>query len=442
MDRGSTSQKKILMRPASSKVSNLLKLVQEREMSRKNYVKQHDHLNKDENKQQSDLLLVPNLTKDCIIEILLRLPLESLWDSRLVCKLWFKMINTSFLADAFFLKSELGFIFQMPVQEGKESDRLFCVDERLHASKSISIFCSIVKKQKKLQMHYMEIKDGECHVKELDISCFGRIIATCDGLVLVENTMKRGGLVVVNAVTKQMMGLPLGTLFSAENESYGFAYDSSIDEYKVVHLFRDEMRYIGCEVMALGAAESWKPIDGPSYGLLTWFQQAPVSAIGALHWMPHKVRSEYVVSMSITDEKFRKTQLPTMAGVYDGLVDLGGFLCFVNHDQGKHIDLWILKDLFEKNWVKQHKLTLTNPKAMVPMASSRNGNEMYFRTPLITGHEDCAVYVYDIELHQLSKVKINKNYFAAQWSYFPHINSLMSWRNHRCVRKEDNKLVS
>ncbi|KAK9162053.1 hypothetical protein Syun_002955 [Stephania yunnanensis] len=80
MDKGSASQKK------SIKVSNLLKLVQEREMSRKNYLKQHDlHLNKDHenNKQQiTELVVVPNLTNDCIIEILLRLPLDqSLWDS-------------------------------------------------------------------------------------------------------------------------------------------------------------------------------------------------------------------------------------------------------------------------------------------------------------------------------------------------------------------------
>ncbi|KAJ0085077.1 hypothetical protein Patl1_07386 [Pistacia atlantica] len=81
-----------------------------------------------------------------------------------------------------------------------------------------------------------------------------------NGLMLLDNRGKNGGLVVMNPVTRKMVALPVGNLCPPYEESYGFALSEATGEYKVVHLFRDNY-------------------------------------IGALHWIPEFDASDYEVSM-------------------------------------------------------------------------------------------------------------------------------------------------
>ncbi|CAA3019804.1 F-box At3g10240 [Olea europaea subsp. europaea] len=102
----------------------------------------------------------------------------------------------------------------------------------------------------------MEIKDGKSTVKEYNETCIGKIRATCNGLILLENRMKKEGFIVMNPVTRELLTIPLGTQSSPHHESYGLVFCHRPSNYKVVHLFRDESQYIGCEIINIGSG-SW-----------------------------------------------------------------------------------------------------------------------------------------------------------------------------------------
>ena len=144
----------------------------------------------------------------------------------------------------------------------------------------------------KYYIKFLEINNGRSKIGEYSVSCTGHIRAACNGLILLENKLKKGGFIVVNPVTRKLISLPMGTLCPADKESYGFAFCTVTGEYKVVHLFQDELRYIGYEILNLGT-RVWRAVNGP-FGLLRWLGCLPVLAIGALHWVPNIDSSDYL----------------------------------------------------------------------------------------------------------------------------------------------------
>ena len=86
------------------KKASFLRLVEERALS------------KEEKKKLQDAL-VPYIPKDCISNILLRLPLESLQSSRFVCKPWYTIINSLKFIDDHLERSESVLIYVSSIKE-------------------------------------------------------------------------------------------------------------------------------------------------------------------------------------------------------------------------------------------------------------------------------------------------------------------------------------
>lgn len=82
--------------------TSLFRIVEERALSKK-------ELDEDKNKKQ--LTVVPYLPKDCISNILVRLPLESLQRSRFVCKPWYNIIYSPVFIDVHLRRAETVLIF-------------------------------------------------------------------------------------------------------------------------------------------------------------------------------------------------------------------------------------------------------------------------------------------------------------------------------------------
>jgi len=272
----------------------------------------------------------------------------------------------------------------------------------------------------KSYIQYLEIDGGRSKVVEYNASCLGNIRATCNGLILLDNKLKKGGLIVMNPVTRKLIALPLGTLYPPHNESYGFASSNVTDDYKVVHLFRDELGFLSCEILILGT-RLWREVNGPSFGLFSWFGYMPVSAIGALHWVPHIDRSDFIVSMDVEKEKFHTIPLPKSSRTHDRIVETGDFLSFVTHEEANQIDIWILKGLGE-SWTKQHSITMGCIMDMVPLLSLRIKGDMIFKRD-----EDGSFYAYDFQLQVMRKVEMEKGFVPLSSSLLPHVNSLVSW---------------
>lgn len=405
-----------MARSTGNNNANLLRLVEERALSKK--VEEH------EKKQE---IGVPYFHKDCIWNILIRLPLQSLSSARFVCKPWYGIVNSANFINAHFHVSESVLIFlkaveSLPMKLARpEQPNTFSVEASLLQHKSFSIFDHPIKNStSKFSIQFMDFKEGKSKSEEYKVSCLGNIRATCNGLILLDNQLKKGGLVVMNPVTRKMVALPVGTIYPPHDESYGFALSEATGEYKVVHLFRDSLRYISCEILNLGT-QHWKEVNGPSFGLFGWFGYRPVSAIGALHWIPKIDRSDYIVSMEVDNEKFHTITLPTESRTYDRILEKGGFLCFVTH-KGLNIDIWVLKSLSGDVWTKHHSITKGGIIDMVPLFSLRISGDMIFMRD-----EDGSFYTYDFILEVMTKVKTKQGCLPPSGSYFPHVNSLISW---------------
>lgn len=407
-----------------NKTTNLLKLVEERAFAKK----------AEEEKKKQKEELVPYLPKECISNILIRLPLESLQISRFVCKPWYNMINSSLFIDAHLGRSETVLIFITPILKEslivftiplipKEKPNTFSVEEKLLQLESVPIFKRpIINPISKYYIKYLEIKDGKSKIGDFNASCLGKIKATCNGLILLENTMKRGGLVVMNPVTRNLTALPLGTLYPSHKESYGIVLCHLTSEYKVVHLFRDELGFIGCEIINVGMGGSWRLVNGPDFGLFAWFGYKPVFAIGALHWVPQIDHSEFLVSMEINKEKFQTIMLPKTSRTHDGIVEMGELLCFVTHEEINQMDIWILKGLYGEKWIKQHSITVGCIMDMVPLFCSRINEEIIFKRD-----EDGSLYAYNFQQEVMIKVEMPNECSSLLGSCLPHVSSLITW---------------
>ncbi|CAL5431344.1 unnamed protein product [Camellia sinensis] len=358
-----------------------------------------------------------HLPYDLIFKILLLLPAESLHRSSFVCKAWFNLINSPDFIEAHMGQSETVLIFLQSVPERRP--KTFSIEAKLAPSKHDSIF--LTNEAPKPYINFLEVEDGMGKVSESNISGCKDILATCNGLILAKCELNRG-LLVMNPATRKLVGLPLGTIVPRD-ESYGFVFSHLTREYKVVHLFRDESGYIGCEILSLNR-KSWWAVDGPSLGLLRRFIYKPVSAIGALHWLPAKHDCNYLVSMGIDDEKFQTKTLPVSSSISDRLVEVGGFLSFVTHVTRNRIEAWILKGLEGEDWVKQHIITTDDRIVdLIPLSTLRHGREMVFK-----GYRD-SFYAYDFEAQAMRKVEMEKRPVQHNGSYLPHVNCLASWES-------------
>jgi F-box interacting protein len=231
-----------------------------------------------------------------------------------------------------------------------------------------------------------------------------------------------------------LIALPLGTLYPPYKESHGFALSNVTGEYKVAHLFRDELGFLNCEILILGT-RLWREVNGPSFGLFSWFGYMRVSAIGASHWVPHIDHSDYIVSMDVDKEKFHTIPLQKSSRTHtyhkkkkkssrthDRIVETGGFLSFVAHGEANQIDIWILKGLGE-SWTKQHSITMGCVLDMVPLLSLRIQGDTIFKRD-----EDGSFYAYDFQLRVMRKIEMEKGVVPLSSSLLPHVNSLVSWR--------------
>ncbi|GMN34799.1 hypothetical protein TIFTF001_044943 [Ficus carica] len=413
----------MLSKAMENKKASLLRSAEERASSKRR---------EEERRKQQETDLVPYIPKDCVSNILVRLPLDALQRSRFVCKLWYNVINDAKFVDAYLRRSETVLLFLSSVCKKFSDSRVvsilpenpnaISVEAKLHHPNSAIFFDKLpVNRASKFSIQFLEFKDGKCQTGEYNISCLGKIRATCNGLILLDDKMKKGGLVVMNPVTRKLMPLPRGTLSSLHDESYGFALSAVTGEYKVMHLFRDYLGYVSCEILNVGR-RSWREIDGPSFGL-RWFGYDPVFAIGALHWIPEIDHSDYIVSVEVESEKFHKTSLPKSCRTYDRIVEMSGFLGFVTHNyEFNQIDVWILKSLLGDVWTRHHSIITGCILDMIPLCSLRIKGELVFKRD-----EDDSIYVYNFQSEQMTMVEMVNNCHPFAVSYLPHVNSHVSW---------------
>nr|XP_043633522.1 F-box/kelch-repeat protein At3g06240-like [Erigeron canadensis] len=233
---------------------------------------------------------------DMLLQILIRLNLEDLIQCKRVCKSWY-----SFVSDPCFVES--------------------------HLNRSYANDLNTYGQRKRIIMP----ESGSC-----------RIVGSANGLVCVSlNDYDR--LLVTNPWTREVKLLPPPLYFTRSSTScWGFGYDSSIDDYKViVGCTRNEKDHTRFYVFSL-KSNVWRLIDRVMYMLYLGSGKSGILCDGGLHWL---MRSSYrenekivILSLDLSSEEFKEIPLPdhhhdsfSMEETYRLGCSIRGCLCIYNH---------------------------------------------------------------------------------------------------------------
>ncbi|XP_071687355.1 F-box/kelch-repeat protein At3g06240-like [Rutidosis leptorrhynchoides] len=181
------------------------------------------------------------------------------------------------------------------------------------------------------------------------------MVGSCNGLVCISNFPDE--LLVTNPSTREVRKLPMIPHKIAINICWGFGYDSTSDDYKVVAGFSESKHHMRFEVLSL-KSNKWKFVGEGDY--LTYNTNTNDSICGflydgALHWFMNdtKKKRKMIVSFDISSENFKEIPLPNdKEYVYDKIDRLGMFeeclcifRCYYDHDSYSYCQrIWVMKN--------------------------------------------------------------------------------------------------
>ncbi|XP_023736405.1 F-box/kelch-repeat protein At3g23880 isoform X1 [Lactuca sativa] len=315
-----------------------------------------------------DPLWIPTLLPEIIIEILSRLPVESLLRCKSVCKLWCSMIS-----DSHFVKSHLAL--------STSNNRYTHHRLILHTSPRINLKSSPL--YDVLYAESVNLLEHDYPLKHPYKSIW--IAGSCNGLLFI--AVEDDDLFLWNPGTRKSNRLP-DVGFNVRSGSYvlyGFGYDESKDDYKVVGIscvFRSGGNYnirVKIYSMKLG---NWKNIGAFPHGIP--LDDSGKLSNGALHWAASQDFGSFyswrIISLDLAKETYGEILQP----VYDEgnkdltLGALGESLCVLCDYSKIRADVWVMKVYGVKDsWTKLVSIPyLTDPgrdQFSVPLCISNDG---------------------------------------------------------------------
>nr|XP_043640119.1 F-box/kelch-repeat protein At3g23880-like [Erigeron canadensis] len=311
----------------------------------------------------------PTLLQEIILEILSRLPVESLLRCKSVCKSWSCLIS-----DPHFIKTYL----------------MFSISNIRYAHHRL-IFSTVPR----INLKTCPLYDVVCHHKsnnvlEVDYPLKHPrksvwIVGSCNGLLCI--AIEEDTLFLWNPSTRKSNQLP-HCGFKARQGGYalyGFGYDESTDDYKVVGIscvFRSGHKYDTKVKIFSMKAGNWKKLGDFPQGIP--LDDSGKFSSGALHWAASRdfgsAYSWTIVSLHLANGTYGQVSQP----VYDegdkdlNLGALGEWLCVLCNYRGHRADMWVMKDYgVNESWTKLVSIPyLTDPgrdQYSVPLCISKDG---------------------------------------------------------------------
>lgn len=274
------------------------------------------------------------LHDDVLPHILKRLNVRDLIRCKSVCKSWENLIS-----DSGFIKFHMNYSYQI---DYKNND----IDRRIVMSR-----VSYRNGSRVCDVDDRLFDDRDCH-----------LLGSSNGLVCISSFASQ--LVVANPSTREVQTLQEPQILDTKHLCWGFGYDSSTDDYKVVLGFRKRVGWTCFQVLSL-KSNVWKLIGDVKY---SFHSRIGILCNGALHWImkdsssPNKKR--VIASFQLSEEKFIKISEPDDERYECGVascpnMNLGiieDCLCVFPCD-GFNDNLWMLKnyngklswEMFEKD---------------------------------------------------------------------------------------------
>lgn len=358
------------------------------------------------NSISNDQIHIPNFPLEIIIEILSRLPVKSLIKFKCVSKSWLSLISSSH-----FSKSHLKI-------SSRNNKNLLLLSMYLpHTLYSCTLYPVL---------------------HEKSISCVEKLsfpwnpsnmiagVSLCNGLFLISIGIYNNNLYLWNPSTRKNKNLPFScsVVRSRCDVTYGFGYDESNDDYKVVEVCGVYgVHYVyGANIKIYSLrSNSWTTMN--KYGDVLFSHDSGVFLNGCLHWaVAHNDGSCVfwdIVSLNLENEKFGNLSLPN----YDGFPTrplgdssdfelgtlnwatgkLGDFLCLFCDYYKVKLDVWVLKEYSAKgSWIKSVSLPYIAGigPCISPLCVSDIGEVLL--------HDGSSVMVYDARNDEYKRVEIGE----------------------------------
>ncbi|XP_026416034.1 F-box protein At3g07870-like [Papaver somniferum] len=303
-----------------------------------------------------------HLPSDLILNILARLPADSVIQCKQVCKTWKDLLCQPSFPQAHLLHQLNGNCFS-----SLSSHTAANIPIRL-------LFSFAWKLERGNQLYYGEY-DNQTRNKVRKINqppIVGKsVIGSCNGLICFSES--KGFYVlepsyVCNPITGEYVNIP--GIFNTKMVDYsefivsGFGYHRSTNEYKIVRIHYTKFTHLGrVGVYTLGKGRGWRETGTTTHSLRPSRGQAnpgmpyylsPFGTLanGALHWLNKEGK---IVSFDLAKENVYLLQSPPIVrstSVYGNrfqLQVLGGCLCFVHEKQDECLDIWFLRKTGESS---------------------------------------------------------------------------------------------
>ncbi|KAM0956031.1 hypothetical protein ACFX2A_024857 [Malus domestica] len=285
---------------------------------------------------------------DIIIEILSRLPVRSLLQFRCVCKSWRALIS-----NPHFVTKHLSHAV-LTCMNNTRTFTLFISSTRIHSIVHIAL------NDQQSDSHVrVTVKELDFPVMIPDI-VLTRIVGSCNGLICLEVNCNK--IIIWNPCTGQSKVLPKplysGSLF------YGFGYDSTTDDYKVIRGSSKTTlgsKEVTIQVFSL-KSDSWRSADD-DHGNYIHLEGKGCFLNGALHWVEVSMVASRILSFDLAEEKFKeKLPLPYLGNkncVFVGVGVSKNCLFVYSYPLEMDLRIWVMKEYgVAKSWTEVVKISL------------------------------------------------------------------------------------
>ncbi|KAI3784535.1 hypothetical protein L1987_43634 [Smallanthus sonchifolius] len=263
---------------------------------------------------------------------------------------------------------------------------------------------------------YLNSDDIPATAKELSFRSppmrWEEILGSCNGLVLAKDV--NDTIFLMNPTTQELLNIPPSPFALPDRESfvmYGFGYDSSTDDYKVISISfwdTDNEHNPDCTDMFVSVYSlrnnSWRKLRDSPYDHAVGHLISGVLINQSLHWLT-STRPGYsstIVAFSLVNEEFNEIDLPDSIAndkaVFNELVDLGGKLGLFGTGVGN--DLWVMEEYgVGESWTRVciHGVEIDPVKPVCLVEGSDRD--------IVLGDED-GVVVYNIDERRCRDVRM------------------------------------
>ncbi|KAM5580274.1 F-box/kelch-repeat protein [Rosa sericea] len=290
-----------------------------------------------------------------IVEILSRLPAKSLLRFRCVCKAWRALIS-----DPYFIRKHLS-----------------CINTKISTSYSLLLRDEIFQSTEYEAILKFLSHDGRVPCRRLDFPVLARlviikrilIVGSCNGLICLILDFHHFRIeecftfMLWNPCTGEYRVLPHPPVHSSRDCFFGFGYDSTTDDYKVIlgNSYKSGYEYVVVFMLKRG---SWRKLER----LNRYFGVRRVGCLvnETLHWVlkeeeDGRLITSRIVSFDLAEEKFHEIPFPHPPNPNGFLIAEVGNPCncltlvfqTVYRDVEGTLKMWVMKEYgVKESWTE------------------------------------------------------------------------------------------